>query len=195
MPTFEMEDPRYRANGPDRCFFCKHELFERIESLPEARAFATIAYGANADDRFDHRPGARAADEHRVCAPLAEAGFTKDMVRAVARELGLEQWDKPASPCLASRIPYHREVTPQKLRQVEAAEAALKQHGFEVCRVRHVDDVARIEVRAEDMERLKSGDVWRLVEESVRAAGFDSVEIDERGFKSGRMNEALRPLP
>jgi uncharacterized protein len=195
MSTFEMDDPRYRANGPDRCFFCKHELFERMESLPETRGFGMIAYGANADDRFDHRPGARAADEHRVCAPLAEAGFTKEMVRAAARELGLEQWDKPASPCLASRIPYHREVTPQKLRQVEAAEAALRQHGFEVCRVRHVDDVARIEVRAEDLERLKSDGVWRSVEKSIRSAGFDSVEIDERGFKSGRMNEALRRLP
>ena len=193
MNTFEMNDARYRANSPERCFFCKHELFERMEALPEARAFGVIAYGANADDRFDHRPGARAADAHRVCAPLAEAGFTKEMVRAAARELGLEEWDKPASPCLASRVPYHSEVTPEKLRQIEAAETALQHLGFRVCRVRHFGETARIEVPAGAIERLK--DMWETVEREVRCAGFPTVEIDECGFKSGRMNEALRRLP
>lgn len=192
MQTFEMDDSRYRANGPDRCFFCKHELFECIESLPEARAFPVLAYGANADDRLDHRPGARAADAHRVCAPLAEAGFTKDMVRAGARVLGLSQWDKPASPCLASRVPYHSEVTPAKLEQIEGAEAALKQFGFDVCRVRHFGAIARIEVPVAAIARLRSGDVWPVVERAVRAFGFDSVELDERGFKSGRMNDAIQ---
>lgn len=190
MNTLELDDPRYRANNPDRCFFCKHELFERMESLAQARAFPVIAYGANADDRFDHRPGAGAADAHRVCAPLAEAGFTKAMVRAAARELGLAQWDKPASPCLASRVPYQSEVTPQKLQQIEDAEAALKRLGFDVCRVRHYGAVARIEVPVEAMERIKN--VWSSVEGDVRSAGFETVEIDERGFKSGRMNEAIR---
>jgi uncharacterized protein len=193
MTTFEMDDSRYRANSPDRCFFCKQELFERMEALPEINAFPVLAYGANADDRFDHRPGARAADQHRVCAPLAEAGFTKEMVRAAARELGLEQWDKPASPCLASRIPYHSEVTPEKLRQVEAAEAALKRWGFDVCRVRHYGHVARIEVPVDAMERIRT--LWDSIERDVRSAGFQSAEIDERGFQSGRMNEALRRLP
>jgi uncharacterized protein len=193
MPTYEMDDPRYRANAGDRCFFCKHELFERIESLPEVRAFPVIAYGANADDRFDHRPGARAADEHRVCAPLAEAGFTKQMVRAAARELGLEQWNKPASPCLSSRIPYRSEVTPEKLQQIDAAEAALKSLGFDVCRVRHYGDIARIEVPVDAMDRMK--ETWEFVETAVRSAGFHTVEIDERGFQSGRLNEALRRSP
>jgi uncharacterized protein len=192
MPTFEMDDPRYRANHPDRCYFCKHELFERMETLAEARAFGVVAYGANADDSFDHRPGARAAQGHRVCAPLAEAGFTKEMVRAAARELGLSQWDKPASPCLASRVPYLSEVTPEKLRQIEVAEAALKRLGFDVCRVRHYGAVARIEVPVEAMPRIQSA--WDSIERDVRSAGFQSVEIDERGFKSGRMNEALRRL-
>jgi uncharacterized protein len=191
MPTHEMNDSRYRANGADRCFFCKHELFERMESLPQMLAFPVIAYGANADDRFDHRPGARAAGAHRVCAPLAEAGFTKAMVRAAARELGLSQWDKPASPCLASRVPYQSEVTAEKLKQIEDAEAALKRLGFDVCRVRHYGAVARIEVPVEAMERIQN--VWGAVERDVRSAGFDTVEIDERGFKSGRMNEAIRP--
>jgi uncharacterized protein len=193
MPTYEMEDSRYRANAPDRCFFCKHELFERIQSLPEVRAFPVIAYGANADDRFDHRPGARAADEHRVCAPLAEAGFTKEMVRAAARELGLEQWNKPASPCLASRVPYHNEVTPEKLRQIEDAEAALKRLGFDVCRVRHYGDVARVEVPVDSIARIR--EIWETVDSAVRSAGFQTIEIDERGFQSGRMNEALRRSP
>jgi uncharacterized protein len=189
MTTREVDDPRYRANAPDRCFFCKHELFERIEALPEARAFATIAYGANADDRFDHRPGARAAEVHRVCAPLAEANFTKEMVRAAARELGLTQWNKPASPCLASRVPYHSEVTPEKLKQIEMAEMFVKQFGFDVCRVRHLGSLARIEVPVDAMARMQG--MWDDVERAVRGAGFDDVELDQRGFKSGRMNEAL----
>jgi pyridinium-3,5-biscarboxylic acid mononucleotide sulfurtransferase len=189
IATYEMDDPAYRANGPDRCFHCKHELFARMETAPEARTYPVLAYGANADDRFDHRPGARAADQHRVCAPLAEAGFTKQMVRDAARALGLELWEKPASPCLASRVPYHREVTPAKLSQIDSAEAALKQLGFDVCRVRHYDDTARIEVPCAAIARLRSAEIWPSVYASVRAAGFQRVEVDERGFKSGRMND------
>jgi uncharacterized protein len=191
IETREMDAPGYRANGPDRCYFCKHELFERIESSPEARAFPVLAYGANADDAFDHRPGARAADAHRVCAPLAEAGFSKQMVRDAARALGLRVWDKPASPCLASRIPYHSEVTPAKLRQIDAAEAILKQHGFEVCRVRHHGLTARIEVPISALPRLQDDVTWAAVCVALRATGFDHVEADPRGFKSGRMNESL----
>jgi uncharacterized protein len=189
IETHEMDAPGYRANGPDRCFFCKHELFERIESAPEARAFPVLAYGANADDRFDHRPGARAADAHRVCAPLAEAGFTKRMVRDAARALGLDVWDKAASPCLASRIPYHRDVTPQKLAQIDAAEASLKQQGFDVVRVRHLGETARIEVPLDSIARLQRADVWTSIEEAICAVGFTRVEVDQRGFKSGRLNE------
>lgn len=191
VATHEMDTPGYRANGPDRCYFCKHELFERIEALPEVHSFPVLAYGANADDRFDHRPGARAADAHRVCAPLAEAGFTKDMVREAARSLGLKVWDKPASPCLASRIPYHSEVTPAKLQQIDDAESVLKQHGFDVCRVRHHGPTARIEVPFEAIGRLQSDDVWPGVSAAIRATGFDHVEVDARGFKSGRLNETL----
>ncbi|HEX6789671.1 MAG TPA: ATP-dependent sacrificial sulfur transferase LarE [Candidatus Krumholzibacteria bacterium] len=191
--TREMDVAGYRANGPDRCFFCKHELFERMEAAPEARAFPVLAYGANADDRFDHRPGARAADAHRVCAPLAECGFTKQMVRDAARALGLEVWDKPASPCLASRIPYASEVTEAKLRQIDAAESVLRSHGFDVCRVRHHGELARIEVPAADIARLEARELWPVVCDALRAAGFVRVEVDPRGFKSGRMNEAIAP--
>jgi uncharacterized protein len=195
IETGEVDDPRYRRNGPDRCYFCKTELFERIERSAAARAFPLFAYGANADDRFDHRPGARAADEHGVCAPLSEAGFTKAMVREAARALGLALWDKPASPCLASRIPYHHEVTPEKLRVVDAAESVLRSLGFPVCRVRHYGEAARIEVPAEMIARLREPETWRRVETGVRAAGFARVEIDERGFRSGSLNESLRRLP
>jgi len=191
LATHEMDDARYRANGPDRCFYCKHELFGGIERLPEAAHFAVIAYGANVDDRFDHRPGARAARAHRVCAPLAEAGFTKAMVRAAARDLGLAVWDKPASPCLSSRIPYHSEVTPEKLRQIDEAESVLKGLGFDVCRVRHHGETARIEVSFDAITRLRRSDVWSVVDTGVRAAGFERVEVDERGFQSGRLNDAL----
>ena len=193
VATREMDAAGYRANGPDRCFHCKHELFARIEASPEARAFPVIAYGANLDDRFDHRPGARAAQVHRVCAPLAEAGFTKGMVRDVARALGLRLWDKPASPCLASRIPYHSDVTPAKLGQIDRAESVLRLHGFHVCRVRHHGRTARIEVPLETMARLQSADVWTPVSEAIRAVGFERVEVEPRGFKSGRLNETLAP--
>jgi uncharacterized protein len=191
VETHEMSVPGYRANGPDRCFFCKHELFARIEALPAARAFPVLAYGANADDRFDHRPGARAADAHRVCAPLAESGFTKDMVRRAAHALGLGLWDKPASPCLASRIPYHSEVTPEKLRQIDEAETVLRLHRFDVCRVRHHGDTALIEVPLGDIARLRSEPVWTPVSAGIRGAGFAHVDVDPRGFKSGRLNELL----
>lgn len=189
--TREMEVAGYRANGPDRCFFCKHELFERIESSAQARAFPVLAYGANADDRFDHRPGARAADAHHVCAPLAECGFTKQMVRDAARALGLNVWDKPASPCLASRIPYHSEVTEAKLRQIDQAESVLKRHGFDVCRVRHLGETARVEVPAHDIARLRESPTWAAVCDALRASGFARVDVDPRGFRSGRLNDAL----
>jgi uncharacterized protein len=192
IATGEVDDPRYRANGPDRCYFCKSELFARIEAAPAARAFPVLAYGANADDRFDHRPGARAAAEHGVCAPLAEAGFTKDVVRRAARALGLSLWDKPASPCLASRIPYHDEVTPAKLLQIDRAEAALKARGFSECRVRHHGDLARVEVPVESIARLREPGLWSEVAREIGAAGFARVEIDERGFRSGRLNDAVR---
>lgn len=195
IATGEVADPRYRANGPDRCYFCKAELFARIEAAPEARAFPLLAYGANADDRFDHRPGARAAEEHGVCAPLAEAGFSKDLVRRTARSFALSLWDKPASPCLASRIPYHREVTEEKLRQVDRAEMVLKSLGFGVCRVRHFGETARIEVPLEEHPRLHAPEVWSRVADGIIEAGFLNVEVDARGLRSGGLNDAWRASP
>jgi len=191
IATREVDDPRYRANAPDRCFHCKTELFERIESAPESRRFPCIAYGANLDDRHDHRPGARAADERGVVAPLVDAGFDKALVRRAARALGLSLWDKPAAPCLASRIPYFSEVTPAKLRQVDAAEAVLRDHGFRVCRVRHHGDRARIELPTADHERARDRATWRAIVNGIVAAGFKHVELEPDGFRSGRLNDAL----
>lgn len=190
--TREMEDERYRANGPDRCYFCKNELFGAIKRATSLQRFPRIAYGANVDDAGDRRPGARAAAELDVVAPLQEAGFGKQLIRDTARVLGLGVWDKPAAPCLASRVPYHNEVTPAKLRQIERAEAVLKDAGFRVCRVRHHGDTARIEVPAGDRDKLREPSMWDRVESGVLDAGFSRVEIEADGFRSGRLNDVLR---
>jgi len=191
LETQEMSDPRYRANAPDRCFHCKHELFTRIEGSTVARRFGRVAYGANVDDRSDHRPGQRAALEHGVVAPLVDAAFDKELVRAAARALGLSLWDKPAAPCLASRIPYNSEVTPEKLSQIDDAEAVLKDLGFAVCRVRHHGETARVELPAHDHNRALESPTWDGIVNGIVAAGFKRVELEPDGFRSGRLNDAI----
>ena len=189
LETQEMNDERYRRNNPDRCYFCKAELFTRLHDLASREGFDTIAYGQNTDDVGDHRPGAVAADELRVVAPLREAGLNKDTIRRLARALGLELWDKPAAPCLASRVPYFKAVTPEKLRQIERAEDSLKDRGFDVVRVRHHGTLARIEVPAGEHERLRA--VWEAVAGDLRSIGFERVELVADGFRSGRLNDVL----
>lgn len=189
IETREMEDGRYRANNPDRCFFCKTELFERIETSTLSRRFGRVAYGANLDDRSDYRPGARAALEHGVVAPLVDAGFDKALVRRTARALGLVLWDKPAAPCLASRVPYFSEVTPEKLRQVADAEAVLEDLGFAERRVRHHGELARVELPRADHPRARN--VWNAVENGILAAGFKAVTLESDGLRSGRLNDAI----
>jgi uncharacterized protein len=191
IDTREMEDERYRANNPDRCFFCKVELFDTIARSDALRRFPRVAYGANLDDAGDYRPGARAARQYDVLAPLSEAGYHKSDIRETARALGLGVWDKPAAPCLASRVPYFSEVTPEKLRQIERAERVVKEAGFDVCRVRHHGGVARIEVPLGDHAALRDPSVWSVVEAGVRSAGFEQVEIETDGFRSGRLNDGL----
>ena len=190
LETNEMEDERYRRNNPDRCYFCKAELFTGMHELAERLEFDTIAYGQNADDTGDHRPGATAAAQLQVVAPLAEAGLAKADVRALAKAFGLELWDKPAAPCLASRVPYFQEVTPEKLSQIERAEDVLKDHGFAVVRVRHFGDTAKIEAPLEDHPRL-SGALWADIESRLREIGFANVELVADGFRSGRLNDVL----
>lgn len=187
LPTHEGERAEYRANGPDRCYHCKHELFERISrELLDQEGLRAVAYGENADDvRRPDRPGARAAREFSVLHPLAEANIDKATVRRLAHALGLPSADKPAAPCLASRIPHFSEVTPEKLAQVERAEAAVRQLGFRDLRVRHHGDVARLEVAADDIARAATYPLREQVLAAVRAAGFRFVTIDLAGLQSG----------
>ncbi|MGX6600569.1 ATP-dependent sacrificial sulfur transferase LarE [Micromonosporaceae bacterium Da 78-11] len=185
--TYEGDRPAYRANGPDRCFHCKDELFTRIgdEVVAEHRLDA-VAYGENADDagRPD-RPGSRAAARHRVLRPLVDVGLDKNSVRRIARDLDLPCADKPAAPCLASRIPHFEEVSPAKLAQVEQAEAALRRLGFADLRVRHHGDVARLELAADDLLRAVTDPVRAAVHAAVVAAGFRFAAVDLAGVQSG----------
>jgi uncharacterized protein len=187
VATREGERAAYQANGPDRCYHCKDELFTRIaDEVLTAHGLDAIAYGENADDMLrPDRPGARAAVEHGVRRPLADAGLDKAAVRRVARVLDLPCADKPAAPCLASRIPHHNPVTPEKLAQVEAAERALRGLGFLDCRVRHHGEVARVELRSDDLVRAVTEPLRGEVQRAVAAAGFRFVALDLAGIQSG----------
>jgi len=187
VATHEGDVAAYRANGPDRCFHCKDELFTRIsDEVVQRLRLDAVAYGENADDaRRPDRPGSRAATEHAVLRPLADLGLTKSDVRDLARQLGLPNADKPAAPCLASRIPHFSEVDPVKLAQVEAAEAAVLALGFADCRVRHHGDVARVELLESDLDRVVVSEVRRRLVDGVRAAGFRFVTVDLAGIQSG----------
>ncbi len=187
VATHEGDNPAYQANGPDRCFHCKDELFTRIsDDVAGAHGLVAVAYGENADDarRLD-RPGARAATEHFVLRPLADAGLTKADVRRLAHALGLPNADKPAAPCLASRIPHFTVVDPTLLAQVERAEHSLHALGFDDCRVRHHGEVARVELAEDDLVRAVTSPLRELVVAAVRDAGFTFVALDLRGIQSG----------
>ena len=187
IETFEGDNPAYRANGPDRCFHCKDELFSRIDDeVVRAHGLDAVAYGENADDaRRPDRPGSAAATSHAVLRPLADLGMTKADVRRLARELALPVADKPAAPCLASRIPHHQPVTPEKLRQIDRAETAVRALGFTDLRVRHHGDVARVELAAEDLPRAVTSPVREELVAAVRGAGFGFVTLDLAGIQSG----------
>lgn len=187
--TREMENPHYTSNPANRCYYCKTTLYEELDGLRQRHPGWWVANGQNIDDLGDYRPGLQAAKEHEVRAPLGECGLDKENVRAVAAHFNLECWDKPASPCLASRVPYGEEVTIHKLRQIEGAEEVLLRAGFPVCRVRHFGDTARIEVPPEKIEKLKS--MAGAIRPKFRALGFAHAEIDAEGFVSGKLNRAL----
>ncbi len=184
IQTDEMNREAYRANRPDRCYHCKTELFEKLESLAREESWDAIAYGAVTDDVGDVRPGMTAAERHRVCAPLLEAGLSKVEIRMLARRLGLKVWDKPQSACLASRIPHGSEVTPEKLRQVELGEAALRERlGLRVVRLRHEGKKARIEVDPADVTRIQEPEQKDAILAIVQQLGFSELEIDPRGYR------------
>ena len=191
VETRELEDENYVKNDSNRCFHCKDELFTVLEAERDRRGFAAVAYGLNLDDGKDFRPGQRAAAEHRVAAPLADAGLTKADIRALAEEAGLRVWDKPASACLSSRIEYGRRVTTEALRQVEQAEEALRALGLRRFRVRHHGSVARVEIAEEEMAAALRPEFFRQMAAAVRSAGFPYVAVDCDGYRSGSMNELL----
>lgn len=191
LDTREFDDPNYLANPADRCYFCKDELYSRLRALARTRGLEAVVNGVNADDLADFRPGLRAASEHGVSAPLAECGITKAEVRALARAAGLAVHDKPASPCLSSRVPYGEAITPEKLARIDAAETLLRALGFRECRVRHHGDVARIEVPADRIARLAEPDLRERVERGLRDLGYRYVTLDLRGFRSGSLNEVV----
>jgi len=193
IDTREMDDPDYVENNPDRCFHCKDELYGRLTVIARERGYAAVLDGCNLDDTGDFRPGRRAAAEHNVRSPLLEAEMTKDDIRTLSRERGLPTWDKPAMACLSSRIPYGTPVTVGALDQIGAAEAFLRQLGLRQLRVRHHDEVARIEVEPQDVALVvehRDRIVTRL-----RNLGYKYVTLDLAGFRSGSMNEGLTPPP
>jgi uncharacterized protein len=194
IETHEMDNSAYRANAADRCYFCKDELFSALDEMAHARGFAAVAYGVNADDTLDFRPGHRAATEHQVLAPLLDAGLAKAEIRLLSHRAGLPTWDRPASACLASRLPYGTEVTPERLGLVERGEAALRALGFRQFRVRLHDKLARVEISAEEMPRALAPEMAAAMADRLKAAGFTYVALDLEGYRQGSLNEALSPI-
>jgi len=191
IETHEMENPAYRANAADRCYFCKDELFSALDELARSRGFAAVAYGVNADDTLDFRPGHRAATEHQVLAPLLDAGLRKSEIRHLSHRAGLPTWDRPASACLASRLPYGTEVTPERLGLVERGEAALRALGFRQFRVRLHDKLARVEIAPDEMPRALAPEMAAAIADRLKAAGFAYVALDLEGYRQGSLNETL----
>jgi uncharacterized protein len=191
LDTHEFDDPAYLANPLNRCYLCKNELYTRLESLADGRGFNAIVSGANVDDLGDYRPGLQAAAEHRVRMPLIEAGITKAELRQMAAEFGLSVHDRPASPCLSSRVPYGEPITPEKLRRIDQAETFLRELGFRECRVRHHGHLARIEVSVAEVSRLAEPELRARVDRRLRELGYKYVTLDLRGFRSGSLNEVL----
>ena len=215
--TAELERPEYRANPVNRCYYCKHELYTTLSALATRRGFEAIADGSNADDRGDYRPGRQAAREFGVHSPLDEAGLTKAEIRELSHRAGLPTWDEPASACLSSRIPYHSQVTDEKLRTIERAEAALRAMGFRVCRVRHHDgdqegrpgtpgdaadrqsgapaDRARVEIGRDELSRALEPAMHARIVEELTAIGYADVVVDPKGYRMGSLNEGVRLNP
>ena len=190
IQTAEVERPEYRANPVNRCYYCKHELYTHLTKIAAGRE-AIVIDGNNADDRGDYRPGRQAAREFGVRSPLDEVDLTKPEIRELSRRAGLPTWDEPASACLSSRIPYHSEVTDEKLRMIERAELAIRALGFRVFRVRHHDLVARIEIARDEMARALDPAVSERIVRDLRSVGYRYVSLDLQGYRTGSLNEGL----
>jgi uncharacterized protein len=195
IQTDELARPEYRANPVNRCYFCKQELYRQLTRIAHQRGFRFVLDGTNADDRGEVRPGRAAAREFGVRSPLDEVGLTKREIRLLARRAGLPTWDEPASACLASRIPYHSEVTDEKLRMIERAEEVLRNLGFRVFRVRHHDQVARLEIARDEMARVLDPPIADAIVQGLRAAGYRYVALDLLGYRTGSLNEGVGLAP
>jgi pyridinium-3,5-biscarboxylic acid mononucleotide sulfurtransferase len=191
VETREMENPAYRVNDANRCYHCKDELFTVLDALAAEKGMAAIAYGVNADDTGDFRPGQRAAREHRVLTPLLDAEMHKAEIRFLAQRTGLPTWDRPASACLSSRLPYGTEVTPERLALVERGEAALRNLGFRQFRVRLHDKLGRIELAPEELPRAMTPQMAAAISVALKDAGFAYVALDLEGYRQGSLNETL----
>jgi len=192
VSTHEMERGDYRRNAPDRCYHCKTELFEVLGALRGELGFDAVAYGVNTDDTGDFRPGHRAAAEHGVLSPFLDAELSKEEVRALSREAGLPTAELPASACLSSRLPYGTEVTPERLRQVDAGEEALRALGFRQVRLRHHGELARVEVDPAELPRALDPAMARRIAEAIKPLGFRWVSLDLEGYRTGSLNEVLQ---
>ena len=188
--TSEVDHPSYRANPTNRCYYCKHELYSHLTRIAAER-HAVVVDGNNADDRGDYRPGRQAAREFGVRSPLDDVGLSKDEIRELSRRAGLPTWDEPASACLSSRIPYHHEVTDAKLRMIERGEHALHALGFRVCRVRHHDELARVEIGRDDLARALEPRMAGRIARALKGVGYREVAVDPRGYRTGSLNEGL----
>ncbi|MBI1893231.1 MAG: ATP-dependent sacrificial sulfur transferase LarE [Candidatus Rokubacteria bacterium] len=192
IKTLEMQNPEYTSNPPNRCYFCKDELFTRLEPIAREEGMGHLVYGANMDDLGDHRPGMKAAREKQVRAPLIDAELYKAEIRELSRQLGLPTWDKPSFACLSSRFPYGDAITADRLRQVEQAERVVRSLGFRQFRVRHHDKLARLEIAREEMSRLWEDGRAEAIAAGLKELGYLYVTLDLQGFRSGSMNEGLK---
>jgi uncharacterized protein len=192
--TSELDRPEYRANPANRCYYCKHELYTNLTRLAADR-HAVVVDGNNADDRGDYRPGRQAAREFGVRSPLDEVDLAKHEIRELSRRAGLQTWDEPASACLSSRIPYHTEVTDEKLRMIERAEHAIRRLGFRVCRVRHHGELARVEIGRDELAAALEPGMSAAIVRELKAAGYREVTLDLQGYRTGSLNEGLLLRP
>ena len=190
--TQEMENDNYRNNPPNRCYFCKNELFTKLTQVAKERGITYICDGNNKDDVGDYRPGMQAARDLSVRSPLIEAGMTKADIRAMARRAGIDIWDKPASACLSSRVPYGSQITQEKLSTIDRGEHFLHKLGFRVCRVRHHGDLARIEIAVDELPKALNPEIIAQIHPAFKDFGFKYVTLDLEGYRTGAMNEALK---
>lgn len=193
IATEEFQNPLYISNNADRCYHCKDELFDKMESLARRRGFAAIAYGINADDTHEFRPGHRAAAEHRILAPLLDAGLSKSEIRALSREAGLETWDRPAAACLSSRVAYGTAVTPELLARIERGESFLRDLGFRQFRLRAHGDLARVEIDRDELPRALDVELTQRISARLKSLGFAYVTLDLEGYRTGSLNALLKP--